>query len=110
MTRKRKATLDDVVRELKQAQHCAAVLVVQVARLQSSKRAFLIDALRPIGLRARQIAKVLGTTEATVNVTRWRQRPPAPIPPAPTEPGKAQGTMTREEMPDTPDTPDRGDR
>lgn len=77
MTRKRrkprKATLDDVVRELKQTQHCMAVLIAQTAKMQSGRLWFLIDALTPLGLRTRAVAKALGTSESAVNVTRSRR-------------------------------------
>jgi len=63
-----------VLAELRRTNRLLAGVIVQIARTVTTDRRYHIDVLAGLGLRSRQIAEALGTTEATVNTTKARTR------------------------------------
>lgn len=51
-----------------------AALIVQVCRLQTRRAEYPMDVLTGLGLSSREISAAIGTSEATVNVTKSRAR------------------------------------
>ena len=69
-----KPGLPEIVRELQRTNRLLAAAIVQIARTQTSDRAQHMEMLAGFGFRAREIADVLGGSEASVSVMRSRAR------------------------------------
>jgi DNA-directed RNA polymerase specialized sigma24 family protein len=63
-----------VIDGIRETNRLLAALIVQVARTQTHSTEYHVDVLAGLGLRARQIAEALGTTEATINTMKSRVR------------------------------------
>jgi DNA-directed RNA polymerase specialized sigma24 family protein len=70
----RGAGLPELVTAVHETNRLLTALIVQVARTQTSDAYYPIEVLQRLGLKARQIAEAMGTTEATINVTKGRRR------------------------------------
>lgn len=87
--RKRTIGIPDVVAGLRQTNRLLAAVIVQIARTQSRSADYHISALKGVGLRSRQIAEAIGTTEDAVNVTHARAKRRRAVAESPTKAKRA---------------------
>lgn len=75
MTRRNRKDIGSVqvLRALQQTNKLLAAVIVQIARTQTARREYPIEILQGLGLRSRAIAEAIGTSEATINVTKGRK-------------------------------------
>lgn len=65
---------DAMIALLERNNRLLAGLIVRICAVQTTRASYPIEVLTGLGLSAREIAEAIGSTEATVNVTKTRAR------------------------------------
>jgi hypothetical protein len=82
LARPRRRQDDAIVEMLQRTNRLLAGVIVRICAMQTTRADYPIEVLTALGLSAREVAGVIGSTEASVNVTKARARKKAASPQA----------------------------